>query len=46
MALDGLSLLTELVIEAWRLEPTPRHALLRLSGEGVRKRRDRKRLLG
>ena len=76
VALDDLSLLTELVIEAWRLEPTPppRHALLRLrgeqalaqllkasggslssaevqqllklSGEGVRKRRDRKRLLG
>jgi hypothetical protein len=76
VTLDDLSLLTELVIEAWRLEPTPppRHALLRLrgeqalaqllkssggslscaevqqlltlSGEGVRKRRDRKRLLG
>ena len=76
VVLDDLSLLTELVIEAWRLEPTqpPRQALLRLrgeqalsqllqssggslssaevqqllglSGEGVRKRRDRKRLLG
>lgn len=76
VTLDDLNLLTELVIEAWRLEPTPppRHALLRLrgeqalarllkssggslscaevqqllglSGEGVRKRRDRKRLLG
>jgi len=76
VALDDLSLLTELVINAWRREPVPpsREVLLRLrgeqalmqllqasggslslaevqqllglSGEGVRKRRDRKRLLG
>jgi hypothetical protein len=76
VALDDLSLLTELVIDAWRREPMPppREVLLRLrgeqalvqllqasggslspaevqrllglSGEGVRKRRDRKLLLG